>query len=957
MPSMSAEQRMQGLGDADGDGVLHADELRAYSRSLLQGDALSSAQSEAFSDPGGRASAEGRIASEAAHLARLDANSDGKISHDEFHARWRTKVRDSTPTDVVDWLTHAVLLPQHAERFRLHAVDFEGLRALAEDPGSLSDPDELNVSSRLDRDRIKRAIDRMFADVGSTPGAPTALEASLAASALARAPAEGSASAPGEARGADNGSGAGGVAASCSSARFFKLRWSAPTAAGEAPTHGYRLSRRVVFANTTMSGVSSGSGSGSGGNGEERDDGTAGFRAPVADADGDEDDGAWLFSQRITGRAALVSIPRAARGVGGAIHVRVQAWNFVGSSAWSDVATFDVPPPAATLTSGGVAAGECGGPSSLVDAAEGTGVEVAKFYSSTFSASGAESERERVPESESERRGWMSWLWYDVAANIQSMSTLLGMVFAGVHVFRNWRTSSTVAAAQSDVAEFLSSDAAKNSAQAISTAVAPTPPATPVDVANSADLESRASVSELKTHQSGLTGVCSVCRVDKSVAPVRQLCICKTCGQSFCRSSKKSERCGHSSAACFAIGHQGVTSECVCFNCKPDESMPGPELPHLIVCKVAERVDGDRRDEGSESFHGDREPKRYQLRAEQQRAGTYISNVEKADTRDDRGAGASAYVLRLKRREVVPIRKGNLVPGVSHKDIKRLDGGRSPRWAKAKANGEEEKFRAGNFVKFKSRIGVVKSCKVYSSRKVYDIEEYVDRALDDLVLSTEDAALRDAWYDELVRLYGIEGEGGRESDDAAAAAAAAEGWGERGSAAGGASAVASAERAGALSPPLLHLSIKPDAKVLVAQGAHFKKKQKQSLGRRVFGGRVELRYIYIDDKAQASGRARTSKGPRRSISQTLRIESRGKAGVSPRIRASSRQRPASLNLGKRRSDDVKGRGGGSGSGKRGTAGVSPRIRASSRQRPASLNLGKRRSDEVKGSGGGSGSRK
>ena len=216
----------------------------------------------------------------------------------------------------------------------------------------------------------------MFADVGCTPGAPTALDASSAASALALAPAQASAiaSAPRDAdTGGGAGSGAGGAAASCGAAAFFKLRWSAPATAGEAPPHGYRISRRVVAANTTAGGAMSSSGAGS--NGSVR-------------AEAEED--AWLFSHRITRRGALVGIPHAARGAGGAIHVRVQAWNFVGGSAWSDIATFHVAPDfPATATSGsggGDAAGKCSSaPSTVVDAAEVTGLEMAKFSSLTFS--------------------------------------------------------------------------------------------------------------------------------------------------------------------------------------------------------------------------------------------------------------------------------------------------------------------------------------------------------------------------------------------------------------------------------------------------------------------------------------------------------------------------------------------------------------------------------------------
>ena len=295
--------------------------------------------------------------------------------------------------------------------------------------------------------------------------------------------------------------------------------------------------------------------------------------------------------------------------------------------------------------------------------------------------------------------------------------------------------------------------------------------------------------------------------------------------------------------------------------------MPGPELPHLIVCKVAKRVEGDRRNKQSSGYHGDSDPKRYLLCAEQQRAGTYVSRVEKDECR--RGDGTSSYVLRLKRTQVAPVRKGSLVTtNIDHKNIERLDGGRSPRRAKAKAKGEAEKFRRGNFVKFNdARIGVVKQCYMNNARKVYDIEVHEARALDDLVLltgecqiclysflfssfltsffslfllglGTEDAALRDAWYDEMVRFYHIEGEEGSKSDDVAAAAAAAvatveappaaaakEGGAGVGSAAGG------AEGAGALSPPPLALCVKPDAKVLVAQGAEFMKKQKQTLKR------------------------------------------------------------------------------------------------------------------------------
>ena len=142
----------------------------------------------------------------------------------------------------------------------------------------------------------------MFADVGCTPGAPTALDASSAASALALAPAQASAiaSAPRDAdTGGGAGSGAGGAAASCGAAAFFKLRWSAPATAGEAPPHGYRISRRVVAANTTAGGAMSSSDAGS--NGSVR-------------AEAEED--AWLFSHRITRRGALVGIPHAARGAG-----------------------------------------------------------------------------------------------------------------------------------------------------------------------------------------------------------------------------------------------------------------------------------------------------------------------------------------------------------------------------------------------------------------------------------------------------------------------------------------------------------------------------------------------------------------------------------------------------------------------------------------------------------------
>ena len=822
-------------GDADGDGKLHAGELHALAGSLAP-----------------NATKEEHRQRTAAAMVRLDVDNDGFVSSSELKKRWLEKKRHSTPSDVVDWLEHAVLLPQHAPRFRAHAIDHFALLALLSDSSPLKDPDELNVASQLDRDRIKRAIKANYADVDREPYAPSAL-------AVARA-------------------------ADCREDRIV-VKWNAPAVKGASgsalPVHGYRLKQRIVrrppvaVAAAEKAGSARDNGQRVPVNGENRSASSNVKNSDdvVEDDDDDDDDVAeWLYSQRIVGRTALVTVPEDVRALGGSMRLRVQAWNMLGCSSWSTVAVYEIAATATATSStpSGASAsassdsdsdsGECVDPNAsiatLLTSAELEELPFAEFHSRTAGAtttrlplSSADGEAADGAGASTSSSSWWSSSWLVLSFVLNNIMPLGSIVFAIITTAVSYQRKYAKDAkdAKVDAAKKTRGgvdDAAKGGATKVADGGAGTKVQDKADATKmkTAKVEA-AAATKTKTEKEAprktkRVNECVVCGCDGHA----HMHNCAECGSQFCR-----DKCGDSTLVAF--GYQ----KGVCRNCAPNKAH---EVQHLVIYKVS-------------GPHDQRLPKapptRIQLRTSEL---SYSAGIHCDAVSDTSAAKAGEYVLRLERKESKCSK--TLHKNVSAGQIIKKNGVAVDHTPTGKRKLELQEHV--DFVEFAvkgdkgSEHAIHKHGKVVRHTQIggedaYDIEEYVEVEMEPLLLITKDIEVRNEWLHKLNRALGtsvkVDGGDGDEGSAAAAAAAAAAvpsassssssslsgDEGERAAAVGSSVASSSSE------PGEGGMSLRVITTQLPQDGAYFQKKKKGLFGIR------EWRYIYIK-RAAISTKAR-----------------------------------------------------------------------------------------------------
>ncbi|KAG8470322.1 hypothetical protein KFE25_008743 [Diacronema lutheri] len=163
----------QSLGDvrnADGndDGVLDRSELRELIAGELGEHALDADAAAERMGASTRHEVEEQLRTA---LRNVDRNVDGLLTADELET-YRAQLGSALSVDeVVDWVAHAVQLPQYAHAFRDNAIVGHDFRGLLENGGELL-RDELGVESRLHRRQITRAISMRLYGMGVPPAPP-----------------------------------------------------------------------------------------------------------------------------------------------------------------------------------------------------------------------------------------------------------------------------------------------------------------------------------------------------------------------------------------------------------------------------------------------------------------------------------------------------------------------------------------------------------------------------------------------------------------------------------------------------------------------------------------------------------------------------------------------------------------------------------------------------------------
>ncbi|KAJ1623338.1 hypothetical protein T492DRAFT_912673, partial [Pavlovales sp. CCMP2436] len=140
--------------DADADGVLDRAELRELISQELSGGHSSSLENELKNA-----------------LRNVDRNVDGLLTAEELDSFRENLGSALTVPEVVDWVSHAVQLPQYAPVFADNAISGYEFRALLENGGSML-KQELGIDNRLHRRQLMRAMTMRLYGVGSVPAKP-----------------------------------------------------------------------------------------------------------------------------------------------------------------------------------------------------------------------------------------------------------------------------------------------------------------------------------------------------------------------------------------------------------------------------------------------------------------------------------------------------------------------------------------------------------------------------------------------------------------------------------------------------------------------------------------------------------------------------------------------------------------------------------------------------------------
>jgi hypothetical protein len=140
--------------DADADGVLDRAELRKLIEHELSGGHSSSLDNELRNA-----------------LRNVDRNVDGLLTAEELDSFRENLGSALTVPEVVDWVSHAVQLPQYAPVFADNAISGYEFRALLENGGSML-RQELGIDNRLHRRQLMRAMSMRLYGVGSAPAKP-----------------------------------------------------------------------------------------------------------------------------------------------------------------------------------------------------------------------------------------------------------------------------------------------------------------------------------------------------------------------------------------------------------------------------------------------------------------------------------------------------------------------------------------------------------------------------------------------------------------------------------------------------------------------------------------------------------------------------------------------------------------------------------------------------------------
>jgi len=144
--------------DGDGDGQIGAEEARSYVAGL-SGEEFDTTEevSRAVQDM----------------MGDLDGSDiDTSISLAEFMAHTHVMLQGSR---VSDWIEHGLELPQYAAKFRENAITIGDFPLLAGASGPTILQEDLNVTSRLHRDRIVRSIKQLMLGLGHAPSPPQAV--------------------------------------------------------------------------------------------------------------------------------------------------------------------------------------------------------------------------------------------------------------------------------------------------------------------------------------------------------------------------------------------------------------------------------------------------------------------------------------------------------------------------------------------------------------------------------------------------------------------------------------------------------------------------------------------------------------------------------------------------------------------------------------------------------------
>jgi len=165
-----AGKRWVGRLDSDGDGAISGEEVQESGFfSSLDGDrdgTLSGAELLRVAEEVGIGDVERGVNGA---LDRVDLDAVRGIQGDDLAVHWRRLTSLATPEEVADWVRHALLMPQYAEKFKANSIKGYDLPLILEDPDHLA---EIGVTSKLHAKLILRSITMRLLGLGHIPGKP-----------------------------------------------------------------------------------------------------------------------------------------------------------------------------------------------------------------------------------------------------------------------------------------------------------------------------------------------------------------------------------------------------------------------------------------------------------------------------------------------------------------------------------------------------------------------------------------------------------------------------------------------------------------------------------------------------------------------------------------------------------------------------------------------------------------